>query len=68
MKAKELEEEAIPQPSPDSDHDKGVFMDTMESTGFCGHHGLLWEIRRENGVANGTRTRNNKLHKLGLYH
>ncbi len=22
----------------------------------------------ENGVANGTRTRNNKLHKLGLYH
>ena len=22
----------------------------------------------KNGVANGTRTRNNKLHKLGLYH
>ena len=24
--------------------------------------------KREDGVANGIRTRNNKLHKLGLYH
>ena len=25
-------------------------------------------LKRKNGVANGTRTRNSKLHKLGLYH
>ena len=29
---------------------------------------LLQVVEYEGGVANGIRTRNNKLHKLGLYH
>jgi hypothetical protein len=41
---------------------------TEESAHFMGSR-RQWEPSfRKGGVANGTRTRNNKLHKLGLYH
>jgi hypothetical protein len=37
---------------------------------FCSNSRYLFSklLMEKGGVANGTRTRNNKLHKLGLYH
>ena len=44
--------------------DAASWVGTLHSTGGTASPQQFIKI----GVANGTRTRNNKLHKLGLYH